>query len=78
MTQAQRLEKRKQMSKSAKKSVRKVTSISSARRSKIARSAANSAWRFMHSKPYQAIKNSSRTDAAKRKAIEALKARRAA
>lgn len=49
-----------------------------AKLSKIARKAANAAWRFMHSKPYQAIKNSNRTDAQKRKAIEALKARRAA
>jgi hypothetical protein len=58
------------------KTVRKST-LSAAQRSKIARSAAKSAWQFMHSKPYQAIVNSSRTDAAKRKAIDALKERRA-
>lgn len=60
------------------KTASKVSTLSHAKRSKIARSAANSAWEFMHSKAYQSIKNSSRTDAAKRKAIEALKARRAA
>lgn len=60
------------------KTAKRVSSISSASRSRIARKAANNAWTFMHSKAYQAIKNSSRTDAAKRKAIEALKARRAA
>jgi hypothetical protein len=47
-------------------------------RSKIAKSAAASAWSFMKSRAYLAIKNSNRTDAAKRTAIEALKARRTA
>ena len=60
------------------KTSKKVTVISKSRRSSIARAAAKSAWQFMNSRAYQAIKNSSRTDAAKRKAIEALKARRAA
>ena len=40
------------------------------------RSAAANAWSFMKSKPYQRIKNSNRTDAQKRTAIEALKERR--
>jgi len=60
------------------KQSKKVTVLSAAKRSKIAYRAAKSAWAFMHSKQYQAIKNSSRTPAAKRTAIEALKARRAA
>lgn len=60
------------------KTTKRVSSISSAKRSQIARKAAANAWRFMHSKAYVAIKNSSRTESGKRKAIEALKARRAA
>jgi hypothetical protein len=60
------------------KATKRVSHISAAKRSTIAKRAAASAWKFMHSKPYQAIVNSNRTDAAKRKAIEALKARRAA
>jgi len=60
------------MSKSAKKS----STLSHAQLSKIARRAANSAWAFMRSKPYVAIKNSNRTPAQKRTAIEALKAKR--
>ena len=63
------------MSKSSAKSSRL---MSKAQRKVAARKAARAAWTFMHSKPYQSIKNSNRTDAAKRKAIEALKARRAA
>jgi hypothetical protein len=61
-----------------KKQSKKVTTLSAAKRSSIARRAAQSAWNFMRSKPYQAIVNSNRTAAAKRSAIEALKARRAA
>jgi hypothetical protein len=73
-----RIQKREnRMSAPAKKS-RKVTSISSAKRSKIARSAANAAWKFMHSPAYQRIRNSNATPAQKRKQIEALKERRAA
>jgi hypothetical protein len=47
-------------------------------RVKIAKSAAANAWSFMKSRAYQAIKSSNRTDAQKRTAIEALKAKRAA
>jgi hypothetical protein len=65
-------------SKKSAKSTAKVAVLSHAKRSSIARRAANSAWTFMRSKAYQAIRNSSRTPAAKRAAIEALKARRAA
>lgn len=64
------------MPKQAVKSVRK-SHLSAAKRSTIARSAARAAWKFIHSKPYQQIVNSNRTDAQKRKAIEALKERRA-
>ena len=63
------------MSKSAKKSVH---TMSEKDRSNAARKAAANAWKFMHSKAYQSIRNSNRTPKQKRAAIEALKARRAA
>jgi hypothetical protein len=47
-----------------------------AQRSQASRIAARDAWSFMNSKPYQAIKNSNRTHAQKRAAIEKLKASR--
>ena len=65
-------------SKSSKKVISISKHLSHAQRSAVSRQAGFAAQKFMHSKAYQAIKNSNRTYAAKRKAIEALKERRAA
>jgi hypothetical protein len=61
------------------KSTPKRKTLSPAQRRAAAQLAAKNAWIFMHSKPYQAIKNNSKLSKnAKRKAIDALKAKRAA
>jgi hypothetical protein len=64
------------MSKTA-KTTKRVSHLSKAAKSAIARKAANSAWRFMHSPAYRRIADSNKTDAQKRKLIDALKAARA-